>query len=265
MTQSLQIGSASCMLHVCNGEGRISAFTAGTPAEGKAMIAEAERHLRKSGCRTILGPIGADTWGAYRLVVETDDTPAFPGEPDNPAFFVDCFTENGFEPVAHYVSAIDQNPIRPTRRRPPDLAVDEWNPSNPAEDLAVLHAIANAAFAKAPYFAPIDLERFAAIHAPLLASLPPRYCLLGRDTHSGAIVSSLLGYPSPAGLVLKSLMAVRPGAGSALVDAFYDRAIEDRHTAVVHALMHEDNTSTRMSTKRNGRVFRRYALFGKTL
>ncbi|WP_404404829.1 hypothetical protein [Pelagibacterium halotolerans] len=265
MTEQLSHASASCTLLWIGNEGRISDFHAETPADGTALIATALQRLRDIGCTRVLAPLGRDTWSAYRLVVETDGTPAFPGEPDNPPFFVECFAANGFSAVAHYVSTIDMAPAPPTRPCPADLVIDEWNAARPEQDLAAIHAIANQAFAEAPYFAPIDLERFTAIHRPLLSSLPPRYCLLGRDAATRAIVSCLLGYPSAAGLILKSLMAVRPGAGSALVDAFYARAIADGYRAVVHALMHEDNRSTRMSAKRNACIFRRYALFGRSL
>ncbi|WP_332711947.1 hypothetical protein [Pelagibacterium mangrovi] len=265
MTETILHASASCSLLVKGREGRIFAFDTKTAEDGTALIADALARLAEAGCSTVLGPIGEDSWGSYRLVVESDSTPAFPGEPDTPLFFVDCFTANGFIPVAHYISTVDTAPQPSVRPAPADLAIGEWNRDNPEADMAAIHAIANSAFAAAPYFEPIGFDRFKAIHAPLLASLPSRYCLVGRDAASGEIVSCLLGYPSAAGLVLKSLMTMRPGAGSALVDEFYRRAIDDGQSRIVHALMHEDNRSTRMSSSRQGRVFRRYGLFGRDL
>ncbi|MFA7433463.1 MAG: hypothetical protein WCZ72_07100 [Gemmobacter sp.] len=261
--RELTEGTAALELHVMGEEGRIGAFRAGTEPEGTALIARALDALRAEGCTRALGPIGRDTWGPYRLVVETDGTPGFAGEPGNPAFHVDCFTRNGFAPVAHYLSAIDEAPQIP-RRDPPDwLKIGEWDPANPAGDLAAIHALANTAFADAPFFAPTGYDRFAALHAPLLATLPPRYCLTGRV--GGEIVACLLGYPSPAGLVVKTLISTRKGAGGALLDEFYRRAVADGQQAVIHALMHGDNLSARMSEGRNARVFRRYALFGRAL
>lgn len=264
MTPTLTHGTASLILHILDGDGRIDAFKAETEADATALIARALDTLRQAGCTRALGPIGLDTWSPYRAIIETDDTPTFPGEPATPLFYADCFIRNGFSPIETYRSTLDTDLKLPTRAPLPGLAISEWHRANPAADLAAIHLLAHAAFSDAPFFAPIDLERFSALHAPLLAGISSRYALLGRD-ETGAIVACLLGYPSPSGLVLKTLMSKRRGAGSALVDEFYRRAITDGHAAIIHALMHEDNRSTRMSAKRNGRVFRRYALFGRAL
>lgn len=264
MSETLRLGAASAELLVVGEEGRIGGFVAETQADGTALIAQACEILREKGCTRALGPIGADTWGPYRLVIESDGTPAFPGEPDTPEYDVACFAENGFAPVQTYLSTIDTDMTPPTRGPLPGLTIGEWGGGDADADMAAIHALSNAAFAGAPFFAPIDLARFTALQAPLLAAIPSRYALVGRNGN-GDIVACLLGYPSTAGLVLKSLMSGMAGAGSALVDEFYRRAIADGHKAVIHALMHEDNRSRKMSEKRHGRVFRRYALFGRAL
>lgn len=264
MTHALANDAARLVLYLDGPEGRIDGFAAQTLEAGRDLLARALDVLGEAGCARALGPIGPDTWGPYRLVIESDGTPAFPGEPQNPLFYADCFADAGFSPVATYRSTLDTDPKRPERAPPADLRIGEWNPDNPDADIEALHALAQEAFAGAPFFRPIPLERFSALHAPLLASLPPRYCLVGRNAGE-KIVSALLGYPSAAGLVLKSLMSARPGAGSALVDEFYRRAVADGQRAIVHALMHEANRSTGMSRRREARPFRRYALFGRAL
>lgn len=265
MSEYLETGAARCEILTGSTVGRISDFACEDRQDGIELIAQALERLKAAGCTSVLAPIGQDTWGTYRLVVETDGTPVFPGEPDNPLFYVECFTANCFAPVANYVSTIDTAPEPAIRKRPENLLIEEWGQNQHPTDLERICTIANAAFAKAPFFEPIGFEQFSAIYTPLLASLPPRYCLIARNRATGEIVSCLLGYPSAAGLVLKTLMAAQSGAGAALVDEFYDRAVEDGATAVIHALMHDDNVSTRMSANRNGRVFRRYALFGRDL
>lgn len=264
MTDTLFHGSASLSLRRSSAEGRIDAFSAETEADGAALIAEAVQAFRDMGCTRAVGPIGQDTWDPYRLVIESDGTPPFSGEPANPLFHVGCFMANGFTPVETYRSTIDTDPQPPVRQPLADLFISEWDRTNPEDDMAAIHALSNTAFAAAPFFAPIDLTRFTALMAPLLSSIPSRYALLGRDG-TGEIVSCLLGYPTPSGLVLKTLMSKKSGAGGALVDEFYRRAIADGQGAIIHALMHEDNRSARMSENRNGRVFRRYALFGRDL
>ena len=50
-----------------------------------------------------------------------------------------------------------------------------------------------------------------------------------------------------------------------LLRAALERVEAKGYARVVHALMHEANASVRVSDRFGGRVFRRYALWGKRL
>ena len=69
----------------------------------------------------------------------------------------------------------------------------------------------------------------------------------------------------PARLVFKTLAtapwARRRGLGADLADRIHDLARQQGYREVVHALMHADNASLRLSERFGGRPFRRYGLY----
>ena len=213
----------------------------------------------------MLGPIGADTWSDYRFVVESDGQRPFIGEPQHPDWYPGVWERAGFAPVSTYASAIDERPRDLVRTdRPVPAEARRWSADGSKEVLEDIHRISELAFSRAPYFAPIAREVFVDRFAKTLSGPAGRHSAFA--TIDGAVVGYVLGYPDGrGGHVLKTLVSMRPGVGTQMIETFYDMAIEAGSTHVVHALMHEDNHSLAMSRRLGARVFRRYALFGKDL
>jgi hypothetical protein len=94
--------------------------------------------------------------------------------------------------------------------------------------------------------------------------------LFAEDT-AGTPVGFVFGLPDwaqgaqPTTAILKTYATLVPGAGAALAAAFHRAATALGFCGVIHALMHEDNSSLRHSRLLGGEVFRRYALFGRKL
>jgi hypothetical protein len=75
-------------------------------AAGIALLSRAAEELRAEGVEAMLGPMIKNTWHDYRLVEESDGSPAFFLEPvNNPACTKQGFASAGFERVACYMSS----------------------------------------------------------------------------------------------------------------------------------------------------------------
>ena len=90
----------------------------------------------------------------------------------------------------------------------------------------------------------------------------------------GQLVGFMFGFPDlnqarrgrRVDTAIAKTLAVRPGRtgaglGSVLLDQFHQAAARLGFRRVIHALMHQDNRSMKIS-RRTGRIFRRYALYG---
>ena len=104
----------------------------------------------------------------------------------------------------------------------------------------------------------------------MIPAIDPRLVFFARDG-GGRLVACLFAYPDlysgspPSAVVLKTYATIVLGAGQQLVDIFHRQALELGYRDVIHALMHEANLSTRISTRGKSRPIRRYALFARAL
>lgn len=250
---------------------------------GVALLERAVEALADEGVPLVVGPMDGTTWGRYRLALptaESDDPAPFLTEPVNPPEYPAQFEAAGFRAVEHYVSRLipelDALADRAAAGRK-QLAAAGWaiSPLDPARFGTVLdelYDLSVVAFADNPYFTRISRAEFRESYQPVRSFLDPDLVVLARDAED-RLTGFVFAFPDlidPAGeptrVIVKSL-AVDPasrgtGIGSLLVHEIHRRAAEKGFHAAIHALMHEDNPSHRIS-KHGGEVFRRYALFGR--
>jgi GNAT superfamily N-acetyltransferase len=268
--------------------GLVGHWQAGDVSSGRHLLEAACRHFAEAGVARVLGPMNGDTWHAYRLVLPPGEqpeppggvvVPPFPGEPVNPPDAARAWRAAGFGIAARYESAIvlDLAAAGAAAARGDAPAGVTFRPLDPArfdEELALLHATSLRGFAANPYYAPIDRAEFVARNAPLRPRVDPRFVEFAVD-EAGATLAFLFCFPLPAGqagerpLLVAKTIAVVPEArgrrlGAHLFARAHSRAFELGFAGVIHALMHADNASTRMSAREHARTFRRYALFGRT-
>jgi len=60
------------------------------------LISTATRYLESQGCETVTGPIDFSIYHQYRYQSDHFDSKCFIGEPRNPKYYLDHFTNNGF-------------------------------------------------------------------------------------------------------------------------------------------------------------------------
>lgn len=238
---------------------------------GHALLEAVSASLAREGFEAVLGPMDGDTWHRYRLVAETDGSPPFLLEPvggphDNAAFLA-----AGFTPVSSYVSsrALLADALTPEPVRMPGVTVTAWDGNGAERLITQLFNMSASSFAGNHFFKPITLEAFLNLYRPVLPLLDPRHILFAH-AEDDRLVGFLFGMPDRAAAsrpaaILKTYASGLRGVGHLLADSYHRRALDLGFTEVIHALMHEDNTSRDRSERHKARVFRRYALMGRRL
>jgi GNAT superfamily N-acetyltransferase len=263
--------------------GVIGHYEADDDRAGIALLHEAVARLGAAGASLVVGPMDGTTWGRYRLALpapEADDPPPFLTEPVNPPEYTAQFEEAGLMPVSHYVSRIvtDLDALKGRTREAEDrmaaagYRIEPMNPGRFGGTMDALYDLSLRAYVENPYYSPIRRDAFQAMYDPVRSFLDPELILLAHDAED-AIMGFVFGFPDlleagegrPRRVVVKSL-AVDPdargdGIGSLLLHELHRHADRRGYEAVIHALMHADSASDRIS-RHGGEIYRRYALFG---
>ena len=248
----------------------LGTFVCDTPDAGAALIARAATQLAGEGFGAVIGPMDGDTWSAHRLVIESDGSEPFLMEPANPPHHPAAFNTAGFDVAARYVSSITRCAAPLSARLPQGVTLRAFDATDADHELARLHDFSLQAFARNAFYKPISRERFFSMYRPVLGAIDADLAILAED-ESSALVGFCFAIPNyaegatPRSVILKTLASSRKGVGSALADELHSRAARKGFERVIHALMHESNASVHLSERFGGRVFRRYALWSKTL
>lgn len=235
---------------------------------GCTALGAAETEARAQGYEAVVGPMAGDTWGSYRLMLWSDGSPPFYGEPATGPYDLEAYLRAGFGIAETHFSAVAAPGSRGfSTVGPADVTVKAWGGTEPAALLSDAHSVVTAAFAKTAFFRPIAPERFVTTYLPLLAHADPRFILAAREP-GGRAVGFTLAFPDPlrqGAIVLKTYAALVPGIGRRMADDVHAAAAEAGYREVIHALMRDGITSASQSRKFGGRPIRRYALMGKIL
>lgn len=259
--------------------GLIGHFAAHDDSAAKELLTTACESLRARDYTLAVGPIDGNTWNRYRSVTERGDAPSFFLEPENPPEWPQYFTELGFAPMAEYFSTIT-NDLSLRHPRLKELAA-QWQhvtiraaqPDCLVEELQRIYSVAAVAFQNNFLYTPISEAEFMAQYEPLRPYIRPELILLAE--HEGRMVGFLFALPDilqaqraePIDTFIVKTVAVLPeytGLGSLLVARSHAVGVRLGFRRAIHALMHEDNKSRRISQHYSAPL-RRYALFAKEL
>ena len=263
---------------------------------GVEVLRAAARALANDGATRVVGPMNGSTWARYRLALrpgsgddadaeasgsETslEDPPPFLAEPWNPPSYSLDFKAAGFVVAARYESRVDESlesealdadalaqsvSAAGFRVRPLDLSRFD-------EELTALYELSLATFANNLYYSPIGKAAFQAQYQKARPLIDPELVLIAENAAGApvafqfAFVDPLTPAGAPRRVVVKTV-ATAPaargkGLGGAMLDRIRRRARAAGCHSIVHALMHVENFSMRMSARHESRLFRRYALY----
>jgi GNAT superfamily N-acetyltransferase len=263
--------------HLSRRVGFLGRYSAVDRDAGRGLLLHAGARLRENGCDLAIGPIDGNTWRSYRLVVESDGTPAFLLEPENPPEWPHDFADAGFTQFARYRSHRD----RDLQTRDPRCArlesqfsalgvsLRNLDAANFEREMRAVFELCITSFRQNLLYSPIEIEEFLAMYAQIRPLIDPRLCLLAE--HDGRLVGFAFALndargPSERNAIIKTI-ARDPhrryaGLGPLLSDRIRLAVHEAGFAGAIHALMHESNTSLAIS-RRFGDPFRTYALFAK--
>ena len=267
--------------------GLVGWYEASDADAGAALLRHAREVLAERGVARVLGPMNGSTWARYRLALPPEPGEPVPrpflGEPVNPPEYAEHFTAAGFSVAAEYESRVVPRPegevadgaATAARLAERGVEVRALDPACFEEQLRAIFHLSLDAFSANPYYTPIEFEPFRAGYERMRPLLDPELVRLayGED---GTLLGYVFAYPDPLDrgegraprVVLKTL-ATAPearglGLGGHLTAEVARLAFAGGAPAVIHALMHVDNTSTKISGKHAAALFRRYALYGWT-
>ena len=247
---------------------------------GAALLRRACEEMAGQGMARVLGPMNGSTWKRYRLALPPESgepaPPPFLTEPVNPPDYPSHFLAAGFRVAADYESRLAHRPadgsLDDAGDADGDVTVHPLDPARFEDALREIFDLSLASFADNLFYTPIGFEEFAASYRKVRPLVDPGLVRLARGS-DGRLLGFVFAFPDPfdrAGgghprVVLKTL-ATAPeargmGIGGRLTAEIHDAAFARGAPAVVHALMHVANTSTRISGRHHGELFRRYALY----
>ena len=264
--------------------GFIGHYAALNATAGRRLLTVAAEQLAKQGCTLAIGPIDGSTWHNYRLITAWGNEPAFFLEPTNPPNWPDHFIQAGYAPLARYCStlttAIEPKSVHlnkvAARAQSRGIRLRSLELDYYEDELQAIYPLILTSFSRNFLYTPMTEADFLAQYRPIKSYLQPALCLIAEQ--AGQPIGFLFALPDlgqaqrgqQIDTVIIKTVAVHPdhrvsGLGTLLVARCHEIAHELGYKRVVHALMHENNRSRKISSRFQSRVIRRYALFAKPL
>lgn len=223
-----------------------------------ALFQEADKTARQRGKKHLLGPMNGSTWHAHRFT-ENLKTPYFL-ELNHLPYYPQQWVEAGFKVEERYVSqeaTLEENLIPPADD---DAFFQQkglhFRPFS-ADSLEPVHAFCNEVFARNNLFSPISQDAFIALYQPVLPILDPELIDLAFD--GDQLVGLLFAVPDvyqPGRVIVKTL-ARHPGykyhgIAQMLSIRFLKKALKKGFNTMIHAYMHVENRSNKVSSDFGG-------------
>jgi GNAT superfamily N-acetyltransferase len=266
--------------------GLIGHYAARDERAARMLIDHACVQLAAHQCTMVVGPMDGSTFRHYRFVTERavggELHPTFFLEPDNPDEWPSHFLARGFEPLAHYFSAVGSLPEEDPRAGATSSRIAEQgiqirtvNVSVFESELERIYDLVTRSFQVNFLYSPITRLEFVAQYSPIREYLEPQLVLIAEQ--NDVPVGFIFAVPDlaqaqrgePVNSIVIKTVAVDPqlggiGLGSLLVSRCQITARSLGYRNAIHALMFEDNLSLKISAH-YARIMRRYTLYYKRL
>ena len=244
----------------------------------REILARGEEFLIQQGCEIAWGPMEGCTWFSYRSNMGPLERPPFFKEPTGTP---DGWLNAGYRKREDYFSSLQDNRLfleksagKLERARDLGFRFRSLNADRLSADLEACHRLSHACFSEALGYARIPFAVFEGMYAPLVAQVPGELLILVENS-DGDVVGYCLCFPEffapeRKEFVIKSLavdpQVQRASLATAMMTVAHQTAEGMGFTGGgIYALIRADAHSVGISNKAGADIFRRYALFEKSL
>lgn len=222
----------------------------------------------------IIGPINGSTWDEYRLPL-SDTAHPFMGDLSYPAYYKQLFTNNGFQLLHRYYTAVaplNEDILEGTQPITNGVRIRQIDMDIYQDELKLIYPLCMAAFKDNVLYSGISEQDFIDYYLPFASFIDARYLLMAEDMEG--VAGFVFGYPdiqykNSKQLILKTIARhparTYPGLVDGMIRTLYQRAYANGFKTMVHAFMHSDNRSYILSPAYGGTVCREYGLFIKQI
>jgi GNAT superfamily N-acetyltransferase len=264
--------------------GILGHYAARTARAASLLLQLACAELAHQGCTLAVGPLDGSTNRRYRFLTERGTKPLFFLEPDNPDDWPEHFAKSGFVPLANYYSALQEKLAQEDpliarlkeRFAAQGMVIRGLDAAHFEDELRLIYKVAAVSFRDNFLASPLSEADFLEQYRPLQPFVRPELVLLAE--REGETIGFMFALPDwlqarrevSVDTVIAKTLAVLPAyRGSGLGTLLMGRSLGIGHnlgyTRAIHALMHENNHSRRISKIHQGKLFRKYVLYAKTL
>lgn len=235
---------------------------------------------KAEGAEYIIGPMNGSTWNTYRLGTTSGQANFFL-EPFYPAYYPKLFLAAGFQPIAHYVSHLDESKELREDRLPKlearfakqgitfrNIGLDSYE-----AELEKLHTFCMRSFRNNFLFTSISQKAFKEKYGSVKPYIDPQYVIIAEDAQQ-----NILGFifclenrydTEKKGMIIKTIAkdpSIRYGGlGSLLGNKLKQRVLENGYNYMIHAFMIQSNASRTLSEHFSGKAWKEYELYGKQI
>ncbi|MBN8669217.1 MAG: hypothetical protein J0L80_00905 [Chitinophagales bacterium] len=235
------------------------------------LINETELIAKKLGAKCIIGPIDGSTWHAYRYSIREAEG-VFSGDIVHDLYYNHLMLGNGFSVLHRYYSSVSEiQQWYDEELLPTGVTIRSINSYKFEDELRALHPMCVSAFADNELFSPIDEAGFVKKYIAFEKYLDTDYVQVAED--SKGIVALFFCYKGfykekPA-LIIKTIARHPERRYKGLVEMMakkvFSKAYSEGIMNVVHAFMHEENRSLKLSAEYGGKKINEYAVYIKCL
>lgn len=235
------------------------------------LINETVLIAQKLGAKCIIGPIDGSTWDAYRFSIREAEG-VFSGDIVHDLYYNHLMLSNGFSTLHNYYSSVSKIQQRYTEE-PLQIGVTirNINSCKFEDELRALYPMCVSAFADNELFSPIDEAGFVKKYSAYEKYLDADFVKVAEDDMG--IVALFFCYEGlyrrmPA-LIIKTIARHPERRYKGLVEMMAKKVLNKAYTEgityVVHAFMHEENRSLKLSAEYGGKKINEYAVYIKCL
>lgn len=244
------------------------------------LLSFVSNEAKELGVNFLIGPMNGSTWDNYRFSIH-NNSPNFLLEPYHNLYYNQQFISAGFNSISKYTSSIEtelecNNPDilkREIEFISDGVVIRSINMNDYEGELKKLYPVITNAFKNNFLYTPIKWETFLKKYQDAAKIINPEYVLIAEDKQSN-IIGFVFAYDDLYNRLEKSLVVKTlarheskkwSGLGQVLGNRIVSNVKNKGYQSLIHAFIIEQGTSRGTSEKFHGKVYKNYALYGKSI